>query len=328
MAYLLDALRMQGHPPSLTVHHFASPVWVDDPGAAGLRDAHRRRPLPGWGHRRGAPRSSRDPRARGAARPHLRRPHRRVATVNEPINFLPRELSVGGVPARRSLLFTDTDRFIDVIRNYIRAHRRHLRGHQGQRHGGRRHDGNPPRWASRSVADWIPTRNRAPQRDPADVAARDRVRYVYHSSFRRRGARRALDANLDGVPERCTRSGAATSTGSASSTTSARACRRCQIIPRVRANVCLPNINLGACVPPADPTHQVLAMGYEFWAPGLYNVLRDFGRRYADLPLTVTESGLATEVGARRCGRSSSARSRWNGPAATASTSAATTTGA
>jgi beta-glucosidase len=41
-------------------------------------------------------------------------------------------------------------------------------------------------------------------------------------------------------------------------------------------------------------------MGYEFWAPGLYNILADFGSRYPSLPLVVTEAGLATDVGVRR----------------------------
>jgi beta-glucosidase len=41
-------------------------------------------------------------------------------------------------------------------------------------------------------------------------------------------------------------------------------------------------------------------MGYEFWEPGIYRVLSDFGRRWPGLPMTVTESGIATNVGKRR----------------------------
>jgi len=41
-------------------------------------------------------------------------------------------------------------------------------------------------------------------------------------------------------------------------------------------------------------------MGYEFWAPGLFNVLSDFGKRYQTLPLVVTEAGIATNNGQRR----------------------------
>jgi beta-glucosidase len=41
-------------------------------------------------------------------------------------------------------------------------------------------------------------------------------------------------------------------------------------------------------------------MGYEYWAPGLYDILMEYHERYADLPLMVTEAGIATEVGRRR----------------------------
>ena len=41
-------------------------------------------------------------------------------------------------------------------------------------------------------------------------------------------------------------------------------------------------------------------MGYEFWAPGLFEILSDFSTRWPDLPMTVTESGIATESGTRR----------------------------
>jgi beta-glucosidase len=41
-------------------------------------------------------------------------------------------------------------------------------------------------------------------------------------------------------------------------------------------------------------------MRYEYYAPGLYKVLADLGKRWPDLPLVVSESGIATEVGERR----------------------------
>jgi beta-glucosidase len=41
-------------------------------------------------------------------------------------------------------------------------------------------------------------------------------------------------------------------------------------------------------------------MGYEGWTDGLGDVLLAFAARYPDLPLVVTEAGIATEVGRRR----------------------------
>jgi beta-glucosidase len=44
----------------------------------------------------------------------------------------------------------------------------------------------------------------------------------------------------------------------------------------------------------------VPVMGYEFYAPGLYTILKEMSARYPALPMVVTEAGIATEDGARR----------------------------
>jgi beta-glucosidase len=41
-------------------------------------------------------------------------------------------------------------------------------------------------------------------------------------------------------------------------------------------------------------------MRYEFYEPGVYDVLKDFSSRWPNLPLVVSESGIATETGKRR----------------------------
>ena len=41
-------------------------------------------------------------------------------------------------------------------------------------------------------------------------------------------------------------------------------------------------------------------MGYEFWPDGIRTVLIDMAKRFPTIPLVVTESGIATNVGARR----------------------------
>lgn len=305
MAYraLLDGLRARNIRPSLTVHHFASPVWVDDPRRRGPCTAPSNTDLCGWDHPAGSADVIEEIREHAAllARTYGDRVDE-WATVNEPINYLLASYGQEEFPPGRSLLFTQTDRFVEVIRNYVRAHVAIYEAIKANDTTDADGDGVAAEVGfTLSVADWVATRNRARSADPADVAARDRVRYVYHYLFVDAVRTGAFDANLDGVPEEMHpewrnhldwlgvqyyfRAGVSATP---------------EIIPRVRANVCLPGINLGACVPAADPTHYVPVMGYEFWAPGLYNVLHDFGQRYADLPLTVTESGLATEVGARR----------------------------
>ena len=73
------------------------------------------------------------------------------------------------------------------------------------------------------------------------------------------------------------------------------------LIPEINATPCFADFDFGACVDPIfDATHCVPAMGYEYYEPGIYNLLTEYGETYPDLPLTVTESGLATNVGRRR----------------------------
>ena len=62
----------------------------------------------------------------------------------------------------------------------------------------------------------------------------------------------------------------------------------------------LAGTDLGACLQAEQPTFCVPQMGYEFWSDGIHDVLVDFSKRYPGLPLVVTESGIATDVGARR----------------------------
>lgn len=305
MAYraVLDGLRARGIRPSVTVHHFSNPVWVDDPRRRVACAAPSDTDLCGWDH----PAGSREiiDEIREHATLLARTYGDRVdewATVNEPINYLLASYGQEQFPPGRSLLFTQTDRFIEVIRNYIRAHVAIYEAIKAADTVDADGDGTAAEVGfTLSVADWVPSRNRARSEDPADIAARDRVRYVYHYLFVDAVRSGMFDSDLDGVADESHPEWArhldwlgvqyyfrAGVSGTP------------EIIPRVRANVCLPGINLGACVPPADPTHYVPSMGYEFWAPGLYTVLREFGQRYADLPLTVTESGIATEVGRRR----------------------------
>jgi beta-glucosidase len=79
-------------------------------------------------------------------------------------------------------------------------------------------------------------------------------------------------------------------------------------LPLVHATPCLNGIDAGACLPPGDPTWIVPAMDYEWYAEGLYDVIMAFHERYqtgtgfahGSLPFVITESGIATLVGARR----------------------------
>jgi beta-glucosidase len=300
---VLDAVRMRGMRPSVTVHHFSSPLWVDDVRRRGACMRPTDTDLCGWDHPDGANEIIEEMREHAAllARTYGDRVDE-WATVNEPINYLLASYGQEEFPPGRNLLFADTERFVNVVRNYARAHVAIYDAIKANDRVDADGDGSPCEVGfTLSVAEWIATRQRTPSTMPADIAARDRVRAVYHYLFVDAVKRGVFDASLDGTNTEMHptwrdhvdwlgvqyyfRAGVSATP---------------EILPRVRANVCLPNIDLGACVRPLDMTHWVPTMGYDYWEPGIHNVLRDLGQRYPDLPLTVTEAGIATEVGARR----------------------------
>ncbi len=300
---VLDAIRARGMRPSVTVHHFASPLWVDDPRRRTPCATPSDTDLCGWDNDAGAAQIIEELREHAALL--ARTFGDRVdewATVNEPINYLLASYGQETFPPGRNLLFAQTDRFVAAVRNYARAHVAVYEAIKANDTVDADGDGSAAEVGfTLSVAEWVPSRSRAPSADPADIAARDRVRAVYHYLFVDAVKTGVFDASLDGsAPEMHPewrdhldwlglqyyfRSGVSGTP---------------EILPRVRANVCLPNLDLGACVPAPDATHRVPTMGYEFWEPGIYNVLVDMGRRYPTVPFTVTEGGIATEVGARR----------------------------
>jgi beta-glucosidase len=155
---------------------------------------------------------------------------------------------------------------------------------------------------SLSVAYFVPAAYNEESTDPADIKARDNVVYVYHHLLPDSLLGGTFDLDVDGTPDEqhpdwkgkldwlgaqyYSRNGV---TGTPSG-----------VFPGVNATPCFKPIDLGACLPPKDPTFCVPQMGYEFYAPGLYEILHDFGTRWASLPLVVTEAGIATDVGERR----------------------------
>lgn len=73
-----------------------------------------------------------------------------------------------------------------------------------------------------------------------------------------------------------------------------------KLIPGVNATICFGPLDYGSCLPPEDESHYVPSMGYEYYEPGLYHILKDMSARYPDLPMVITESGIAAKNGKRR----------------------------
>jgi beta-glucosidase len=299
----IDALLARGITPMITVHHFSNPIWVDDPRSR-CRDGISEENLCGWGHPEGAEEILESLAAH--ARLLGERFGDRVddwVTVNEPVNYLIASYGVGVFPPGRSLLLTDFAGFMTVVRNYVRAHVVIYDALKEADTIDASGDGLAANVGfTLSVAEWVPARRNQPSEHPDDVAAVERVRWAYHYLFVEALLQGKFDSNLDteldedhpewagkldwlGV-QYYSRHGVTA---------------QIALIPGVRAMVCFgEEFDGGACLQPEDPTHWVPSMHYEFYAPGIYNVLTDFAGRWPELPMTVTESGIATDVGRRR----------------------------
>ena len=133
------------------------------------------------------------------------------------------------------------------------------------------------------------------------MQAAARTRYVYHFMLVDSLVNGTFDGDLDGTPDEEHPEWAGTIDWLGvqyyfrAGVTATPA-----VISLIGATPCTNGLDMGACLPTPDPTHWVPAMRYEYYAPGLATILLEYDARYPDLPLVVTEAGIATEVGTRR----------------------------
>ena len=300
---LLDTLVAQSIRPMITVHHFSNPVWVDDPRVSDCDDGPTDANLCGWGHETGG-QAIIDELAEHAALIAARYGDRvdDWATLNEPVNYAVASYGVGQFPPGRQLLFNDVDAFVRVFRNLIAAHVAMYDAIMAADTVDADGDGVAARIGlTLSVADWVPARENASSDDPEDIAAAERMTYLYHELFPRSLRDGTFDPDLDGVGDEAQtewtgkldwlgiqyyfRAGVSAET---------------PLIPLVDLIICAGGFDFGACLPPEDETWWVPSMGYEYYAPGLYNVLSAMGAAFPELPMAVTEGGIATDNGERR----------------------------
>ncbi len=218
------------------------------------------------------------------------------------MNYLLASYGLTVFPPGRDLILSDFDRFLEVVRNYVRFHVAIFEAIEEFDTVDADGDGEAASTGfTLSVAEWIPTRRGAYSEDPEDVAAAERLRYVYHYVFPDAVTAGTFDADFDREPEESHPEWADTTEWiGLQYYFRAGVTAEPGIFPVLEVTPCFSGFDLGACMRDREPTHYVPAMLYEYWEPGIYEVLKDFGARYESMPLTVTESGLATEVGQRR----------------------------
>ncbi len=299
----LDALLAAGIRPMVTIHHFSNPVWIDDPRAIDCVGGPSDENLCGFGHPEGGPLVIEEMAEHATLL--AERFGDRVdewGTLNEPVNYLLASYGVGSFPPGKTYLFELLDAFIPVVRDYVSAHAAMYRAVKAADTVDADGDGEAASVGlSLSVAHWVPARDNAPSDHPEDLEARDRLDYVYHHLLPESLLGGSFDTDLDGVPDEDQpdwfgtidwlgvqyyfRAGVTGDGG---------------LVPVLALTPCFSTFDFGACVPAIDSASCVPEMGYEFYAPGMYEILRDMSARFPALPLVVTEAGIATERGERR----------------------------
>lgn len=302
---VVDALVAANVTPMITVHHFSNPLWVDDPRIANdCPGGPTATQLCGWHHETGGPLIVEE--IAEHARLLAERYGDRVddwMTLNEPVNYLLAAYGTNVFPPGRNLYIGgDIDAFGRALRNMIAAHAAMYDAIKAADTVDADGDGVAASVGfTLNVIAFVPARGNRPSTHPDDIAAVERVRYVYHYLFPGSILDGTFDADADMTGEEMhpewrgkldwlgiqyyPRVGVS---------------GQIEAVPLVRASVCFGGFDLGACLPPEDPTHWVPAMRYEYWEPGIYEILMAFSERWPDLPMTVTEAGIATEVGVRR----------------------------
>lgn len=301
---VLSALRDAGIRPLVTVHHFSNPAWIDDPRDAKCANGPTSTNLCGLGHPVGGP------LVVAEMEQHAKLLAERFGdlvdewgTLNEPVNYLLAAYGVGQFPPGKGYVLSDIlGKFVPVVRDYLEAHARMYAAIKAADAVDADGDGSAADVGlSLNVAKWVPARDNLPSTNPDDVAATERITYVYHYLVVDSLLGGTFDANLDGTPDETHASwkgtldwlgvqyyfrGGVTAKGGA--------------VPVLKLTPCFSSLDFGSCLPPEDPTWWVPTMSYESYAPGLYDILKAYSERHPSLPLVVTESGIATTVGARR----------------------------
>ncbi|MCU0654593.1 MAG: family 1 glycosylhydrolase [Polyangiaceae bacterium] len=305
---LLEKLKAEGIRPVVTVHHFSNPIWIDDPADIGCSDGPNDENLCGLGHPTGGA------QVVAEMEEHARLLAQRFGdlvddwgTLNEPVNYLLAGHFTGIFPPGKSLLTNLTEegvrtQFIPVVRDYMEAHARMYRAIKDGDKADADGDGDPAAVGlSLSVAEWVPSRDGELSDNPDDIAARDRVKYVYHYLVADSFLNGTFDANLDGSPDEDhpTWKGTLDWLG-VQHYFRAGVTAKNALIPLLNVTPCFNALTRSACVPPIDRTYCVEEMNYEYNPPGLYEVLREYTQRYPGLPMVVSEAGIATENGKRR----------------------------
>lgn len=307
----IDRLVEMGVRPSITIHHFSNPVWVTAPGEDCPEDGPTDENLCGWDSPHGTDLIV-ESIANFAALVAERYGDRvdNWVTFNEPINYIVAAYGAGYFPPGRSHLMGAIggnaqtpafQRLVDVFRSFLVAHVAVYDAIKANDTIDADDDGVASAvGVTLNSVDWKGASGKKWSDHPDDLAAAERMHYLYHFFLVDALVNGTFDTDLDGkgdeqFPDWVGKidwiglqyyfRGGVTA--------------RPALIPALNLMFCFPPFDFGSCVK-EDPTKWVPTMSYEWHEEGIYNVLMRLKKRYANLPIVVTESGLAAINGKRR----------------------------
>lgn len=294
----LDALVAQGIQPLVTINHFSVPTWVDDPRDAACANGPSDTNLCGLDHPTGGALVV-DEMAEYAGFLAERYGDRVQdwVTINEPMVYMLFAHGFGaGPPGKASLNPERFDSaFVPAVRNLLNAHAAMYKAVKTVRPSA-------SVGLANSVKEYVPVRGGAVSTDPADVAAVERFRWFFERTVVDSLQTGTFSAKLDGTPteqhpewrgtldwlglQLYDRTGVTAETGAAGT----------QAVPVVGVSTCAGP----PCMESLDPSYWNPQMGYEQDPEALYPVVKRYSQEYPDLPIVVSESGIATDSAERR----------------------------
>ncbi len=298
----LVTMKAMGIHPVVTLHHFSNPVWVVDPRDVTCASGPSATNLCGFGSAGGAMIVAEMAQHAGLMAQRFGDLVDEWGTLNEPLIYMLAGYGIGYFPPGRSEIL-NLPMFIRSIRDYVASHAAMYKAIKAADVIDADGDGTAASVGlSMSVAYWEPARGNKPSTNPDDVAAVERVNYLMHYVFVDSVLNGTFDADVDGTPEESHPEWANTLDwlGLQYYFRAGVSADRPILAAPVALTPCIGGFDIGACLPAKDPTYCVPRMGYEGWANGIGDVIRAHAKRYPGLPLAVTESGIAAEVGARR----------------------------
>eukprot|EP01134_Creolimax_fragrantissima_P008080 CFRG8080T1 len=309
----LESMKVKGITPVVTIHHFSNPIWVDNMLAEGESCSFSDTNMCGW-----------------------HGPHQKViiaalvkhtellatelgdlidhwCTLNEPVNYILSAWGFGIFPPGHTLLFS-LPLLMDVFRGFLEAHSQMWDTLKAKDTIDADGDGDAAIVGfTLSVAEWVPAHNNKPSTDLVDVTAARNTEYAYNHWYTQCILNGTFDAdwsqNATTMEQRPDWKGKLDFVGLQYQYTTG-ATGQPGLISQLKATPCIPGsgldygssgIDYGGCLPPpADPNHWIPTMGYEFLEVGLYNIVLSYKEKYPNLPVVITESGIACNADERR----------------------------